>query len=1368
MPTPRPLDPFNPGGMGATRLGGLGKGSPGGLRRPVGLLNPLNPISSYTPRVVPRIQQGQPAGPSRVGARGVTLPKDLLYQAKTGADVISNTPALISNPKSKAAAEARLVASFEKRNLPPEYMEAIKDVIYQRRAYGERQNQSTVQAINRVLTLPENVGAGFLTGTHKFQAQHGIQGFADSWKYLAHPSYVFKEFGAGFAEIPDALAEQKSYDELIKETTTPGSFVYRYSMPIGLGMSVLFDPTTYMTFGASSASKSAAYHVLAESDRHAFSEAHNIIKKNYGSKVDTVSGPVVANWHNLDSIVNDVKVKNNLPVTLGDALDIHHAQGLAVKREIRETGEYWSGKTGEMVPASTRQKITARVLPNNVQGGRGVRFAGREIPGTPRLGAALAKQTRKLGEDASTAPFDLGSMMIPQWGARHVVDDGARASALVEMAKYRTAMSRAQMNIGRDVRGLQRVAVPDDTVRMPVDAPLDELKVPLTDWHPATLENQNYDIGDNEFFVTAARNRETGEIVSSTRDHTEIIDDMGAAGIEDPLNHELWEQHTALVNRNGEVQSVNTNPLHPGARPEWTEPDTAAAVKEHLEAKFQQAKDFHEETLANVASDAPQFKRVLVRPEERANLMSMDISELTPAQKILKNNINTSAEVYIDKAVEAGIGEKEIRRLWDHTVDYYEDPLMALAEFKFKSTARAMSRNFTEEILQDTRFAIPMNSKAQAEAILRKDFIEAGTDLHKLDEAPMGFSEFTQGNRRYAVRNSIIEGLREINNPTRLDTSLQRGFRMLNKPQDLWKLYATSPNPAFHVMNFLGAVWNNMLAGVYNPADYFDALKLLYKGRKEEAAQAGAKFGVTRQVPKSTEGGKAAQQVLSEAEARAGLGRSSFLFADVSRGHYTPEQLAMSDLPLSETASMFEKLQSQGLESGKGFAKRAIARPTKASGKEVGNIRYGVSLGRKAAGVALAAHANPLAFAMFLPEAAKAGRAVGGTIEDLVRLAPFMKYSDDPAVRRVLANYGPINSSMRMTHKGFTKEDQQTMYDIGAHISRHFQFDYSDLTSFERYFAKSVFPFWVYYKKNLGLQIAQLAHKPVTFAVANRMMNYINENQEMNLGPWEEILPSYFNNLGAFQVPVPNTVRDKMGLPHDQPLYLNPKMPFMALNLIPNFFDIIRNPTQTNSQKMLELISPVAGAVGPFSPTPVPGAKILLEAGTGYNLGLNRPIDFQRANSNDLRQSYVPAPGWTNYLPDWAHTYFGIRENKKNGKQEMSATSKYVLEQMSAPFINNLGKSISPSGATDEEAGRARADLVSWLSGVRLMPVDVLRLDRNAAYVLIDQLEAEQSDLRSQGKELPLEKKVILARIRGDLKIINFAYKEREADPTNP
>lgn len=1520
----RVIDPLNPAGSVNPRLR-IGQGISGGG------VDPLNPggAASSLLRSRPRISPLDPGGSFRQSRQ---VDQGTFNRLNRLAENYSKQfqDAVNSNWRK----DYDDLEEFERKNIPIEYRDVFRDILEQRKAMRIRRHGSPLQNILKVVGAIEGAGSGFLKGAHEFQKEQGITSWKDQWKYLANPSLIYREFGAGFSEIPESVAHSYSYTQLAKDTNDPGSFAYRYAPIIGLSMAVLWDPTTYISFGATSTSKSIAYRALAETDKQAVKAAERLIKANRGKIVNTVHGPVKASYDNFDEIVSHVKVESGMPMTLGDALAQLQQRGLELKQEIRQTGKYFDPKTGEMVDASLRKKITARALPSNVKGGQGVRLAGKTIPGTIGLGTKLAGGTRT-GISKSGLGQDVGEALIPAWGARHVVDDAARASALVEMTTFKTGVQKAQTDIARTVREMQR-----PVIRNP--------------------------------------------------------DDISEYGIDEGLGK----------------------------------------------------------------------ARVLVRPEERAGLLTRT-GKLEPAQRVLRDNIKVAAGVHIEKAVSAGLQRKQITKLWDDLAKYYDDPLMALAEFKFKATARTMAHTFVEQMLRDRRFALPLS---------RLDDVGKAMDEHLLLDAPEGWTKFAYGTRQYAVRNSVIDGIKDLSNPTRLDTSLQRGFRRLNIAQNWWKLYATSPNPAFHVMNFLGAVWNNALAGIYNPVDYFDALKTLYRGRKEEAAQVGSKFGAIpglRRVPESTEAGKAAQATLAEAEARSGLGRTSFLFGDISRGHYSPEQLAMSDVPTGQLDPMYQRMAHEGMEKGKGIVGRTFTpeggfrsvRPNWREGprdelgvpivawnpetlenqnfrigeneffvsvardRETGKIysstrdhteiwddlsvvfgaekgfsttawdqytvlanrkgkvlavngndlnatydleaqtlvgatpdpnaqlaneikthieakfaagakeakrigvqkgpklpkgvsrmlpgldewddvaeqvtpkflkenpwaqffpiavmpdgeirvgfagmahedsvlgsdyvrflgedwasripsggdlwtmmenagyreatgildaetgrvlavnlgeftknpvkgatdlrlgaeteaalekrvkraaeavlhakvpevkgplrkkaiarQYGVTVPRKLGGVALAATGNPMAFALFLPELGRIGRRVGGTIEDLVRLTPFEKFSNDPQIMRYLAEYGPINSSLRVEYKRFTKADQQAMFDIGADISRKFQFDYSDLTNFERYVAKSVFPFWVYYKNNLALQVTQMVKQPRVLATTSKVINFINENgKNYELGPWEEITPAYFDNLHAFQVPVPASVREMLGLPQDMPLFLNPKLPFLSINLIPNLWPVLRDPNMTTSQKMLEVMAPLFGNVGPFSTLPFPGGKILLEAGTGYNLGLNRPIDYQRQSSNDLRQGYVPAPGWFSYLPEALRdkVFHGYKD-PKTGEYKITQTSNYVLEQLVTPFINNLGQAVPQEGGSQASKDRARADLVSWMTGVRLMPFDVLRADRNLAYQMKGMLEAKQSELRQQGLELDPEDAEMLKIVRADLKVIEAVWDERE------
>jgi hypothetical protein len=361
-----------------------------------------------------------------------------------------------------------------------------------------------------------------------------------------------------------------------------------------------------------------------------------------------------------------------------------------------------------------------------------MRMGGMEVPGTVRLGAKLSGTLRAgaVSEGIMGRVSEgFGEALIPDWAARHVMQDSMRASAAVEGARIKSTLQKAQTDIGRTIREMQRPimdAVPDDE-----------------------LDNVLHSLAPDE------------------------------------------------------VRPIS------GVEPQ----------------------------------------RVLVKPEARRGILDMTDDSLDGAQLKLKGNINRAVEKQIEGAVKAGLPRSGVTKLWTDLAKHYDDPLRALAEFTFKSTARSLGRQWTKQILEDPRFALPMKpvleEQKQAEALAAAaagKLPKKGVTVHPhmLDDAPAGYTEFAMGNQRWAVHDSIIDAVRDLTNPTRLDGGLRRGFKRMNIVQDWWKLYATSPNPAFHVMNFLGAQWNNALAHVYNPGDYFDSAAYIYRARKVRPSSSGA------------------------------------------------------------------------------------------------------------------------------------------------------------------------------------------------------------------------------------------------------------------------------------------------------------------------------------------------------------------------------------------------------------------------------------------------------------------------------------------------------------------------------------------------
>jgi hypothetical protein len=694
-------------------------------------------------------------------------------------------------------------------------------------------------------------------------------------------------------------------------------------------------------------------------------------------------------------------------------------------------------------------------------------------------------------------------------------------------------------------------------------------------------------------------------------------------------------------------------------------------------------------------------------------------------------NVHMMSRKIVEGAVERGkalkIPEQRTMEMWDRIAAETQDPVEAIGKFWFSHQIEVRAREFEQRILKNPLFARP---------------IKEG------ERIPTGYVPYTDKvtGHKFMMLEDMSLAMDSMLNPAILDKSTKSVMDALMIPQNYWKQFATSANPSFHVMNFLGAFWNNMFGMLYNPGDYLRAASTLYRSRMEEAVLDGRARYMGR-AARSTEKTKGANELFRQAQVRGATSETASIYAEIQRGleggvqHYGPE------------ASV----------RGKEWVK-SLALPREGEKAR----RYALRQTRRATAAGMLATGNPLGVALLAPEAARVGRIAGTTIEDVVRLAPFMKAAKDPVVAQMLEAFGPITVP-GMVHEGFTKPEQAAMYDIGAALSKHFQFDYQDLTEFERRFAKTIFPFYTFYRKNFVLQAQLLATAPRGVHTAQAVMNFLNNNGDVS-GPMQELLPDYFDQIAAFQVPVPKSLRKRLGLPADQPLYLNPKLPFLSLNLMPDIWDVFRDTGQPTAQKVLQPFAAMIGSIGPFSG--VPFAKPMLEAVVGTQLGLNKTIDYQRGSSQNWRNSWVPAPSYVALLPKPMRDFLGVlpwmdtvQSKRKGGGLLMTATGAYILDQISTPFITNLGQAI-PTGGDDPD--KARADLVSWMTGVRLIPVDVLQMHRSWAYRLRSELQAKKQDLKDQGKDLDNQDAHLLDRVNQQVDILERSWDRKQTAMFGP
>lgn len=1123
--------------------------------------------------------------------------------------------------------------------------QASAEIAFQRTAQHLNRPSPFLKVLGKVLSAPAEVVSGFASGYLSKMPTHSN----NPWDFIkSAPSQAV----AGYHEAGTALHENKQFGDYMAAAhpDTPGWASF--------GASAVFDPVMYLSFGATAGSKLAARGALEFTARDAMRRANNIIAKDgmyFGTKYND---PI--------ELMQAIREADGMPMDLPQALDQLRASGMEYKGTMRRLRSHTSSQ-GIIAPSPARV-LGAYVLPTGVRGGRGIRFAGMEIPGSAAATNALRQRMQADISERLAKGNPLTSGLLVGFTTnsplRAIGEDTLRVLALSEMRSFQTELQGAKMEAQKFAReaakgGTGKFIPPKERFGALEEAPL-----------------------INMMAVKGERALEPGDVVA-------ISKPQGA--------HEVG----MVMERNGD-----------------------GTFQVRYESGYE----------GGVHGD--QLTHLPDRNEMRA---APRPSKLTPAVQSLVHQVHDRVAKEIEMAKAVKYPERDTQELWAKISSQTDDPVEALGVFAFQNQVRVRSRQFVQRILENPLYARKIESKGAE---------------HVVDRAiPEGYKPYyDQATRQhYAVLGEMHDALDNLVNPQFLDKSIKHVMDLLGMPQLYWKQFATSANPSFHVMNFLGAVWNNLYASVFSPANYVHALTAVYRSRMEEAAAAGAE----RHLGRSTVAPK-------------GVFKSSEDILSLRKAAHAEYSEAKVRGATSDTASIFAEIK-QGIERGKGpFIDEAPAsvqarlESIYKRGPRESRKKYTLKQARRGAAVGMLATGNPVGVALLAPEAARAGRVLGTAIEDIVRLAPFMKAAHDPVLARYLDSFGPITVP-GMHHPGFSKEVQVAMYDIGAMESKHFQFDYSDLTEFERKISKTWFPFYTFYRKNFVLQAQLIGQAPRGIAGAQSAMNYMNENGDVS-NAMAQMLPEYFDQIGAFQVPVPQGVRKKLGLPSDQPLFLNPKLPFMSLNLMPPLWDVFRDTGQPTPQKVGQVLAPIIGSIGPLAPVPIPGAKIILEAMVGEQLGLNKTLDYQRASSNDFRNSWVPAPSWVGYLPGPVRDFMGIFPWGKTAKTDkgylMQATGQYVLNQLATPFVTNLGQSI-PVGGQDQ--GKSRADLVSWMTGVRLIPLDVMRMHRSWGYRMKSMLEARRNDLKDQGLELSPEDMQSLRMVRAQLKVIERSWDARQA-----
>src|SRR5262245_17629164 len=327
---------------------------------------------------------------------------------------------------------------------------AASEIMWQRESQHVSRGTTALGAIGKVLSAPGEFTAGFVAGGMGAKHHPGD----NVWDRIAHNFAQAAKEG-----VHNVSTTHKQAGDYLMDAGVIGN---KYA---GFAASTLFDPTMYVTFGATAPAKFAARDLLALTYKDAQSRA--ISKLAEGKGVATFFGKRYTDVGELTHAIRTqdvfrpaiyengklVKSATKYPMDMPQALDQVREVQLGIKADIRAgrpierknilTGEVKMRRAGPIKTAA------AFVLPTNVQGGRGIRFAGMQIPGTGRATSALAS---KLRGDLTTAVAKgnpvaegivHGFMTNPE--LRLANDDTIRALALTEVRDMQRELQGAKV-----------------------------------------------------------------------------------------------------------------------------------------------------------------------------------------------------------------------------------------------------------------------------------------------------------------------------------------------------------------------------------------------------------------------------------------------------------------------------------------------------------------------------------------------------------------------------------------------------------------------------------------------------------------------------------------------------------------------------------------------------------------------------------------------------------------------------------------------------------------------------------------------------------------------------------------------------------
>lgn len=180
---------------------------------------------------------------------------------------------------------------------------------------------------------------------------------------------------------------------------------------------------------------------------------------------------------------------------------------------------------------------------------------------------------------------------------------------------------------------------------------------------------------------------------------------------------------------------------------------------------------------------------------------------------------------------------------------------------------------------------------------------------------------------------------------------------------------------------------------------------------------------------------------------------------------------------------------------------------------------------------------------------------VGVNSRGLLRKVPLLNKLPGKLDPTDTINFIPYRVGMKV---GTVVEGKDRLLHFASQLSRgmsvedaaesvnKFLFDYSDLTEFEKRFMKRIIPYYTFLRKNSALQLQTLIENPKKYYYIAKVMGAANSM----VNPEDKMNNAFVNDFAVDWIQLPWNVTNPQG--RKEPVLLNPGLPFMDLNRIPN------------------------------------------------------------------------------------------------------------------------------------------------------------------------------------------------------------------------